>query len=388
MGFSGNLDTILLPDILQLLTSGMKTGTLRFTRGEITKEIYFKDGNIIYAQSSTSEDLLENILLKKGRISQQQLKQCKTVQEMTKKDLASTLVYINIIPKDEIAAIVKAQVEEIIFDLFDWPEGAFDFFENELPSSDYMISALNTMNILMEGTRRIDEWTQIRNKLPDGNTILRISPQAFAKQDEIKLSSEEAQLFSLLDGERSLEEIMEKSFLGDLATSRAIYGLLAAGFIQKAGRKESKKQVIAEKEELVILLTRIFQNALKTVAETYSKKMGRGGDKKFLAIFNEYVKKFPILEYINIDNANQLDFTNFTELVRKLPIESRIHQVSSGLTSLLENELAELKNIFGNRIYDETFEKIFMETKTYLTDYKEFFSKYGVYSDIKRVFDK
>ncbi|MBN2541350.1 DUF4388 domain-containing protein, partial [bacterium] len=371
-----------------LLTMGGKTGTLFVSRGDITKEIYFKEGNVIYATSSAEEDMLENVILKKNMISQEQLNECKKVQEMTQQNLASTLVYLNLLPKDQIAALVKSQVEEIIYDIFDWIDGEFEFRENELPDTEYMISALNTMNILMEGTRRLDEWTQIRNKMPSGNTVLSLSPKAFSQHEDVKLNAEEAQVLSLLDGERSIEEIREKSVLGELATSRAIYGLLMAGFVQKLGKKESKKMKIAEQEELLGLLSKIYQPALEIISDTFVKKMGRGGGKKFILGFRSVSEKYPVLNYINITDDNKIKFINFIEMVKKLPAESRIHQVSSGLASLLEAEFNELTNIFGSRIGDEVYAKIDEIVQPYLTDYKDFFQKYGVYNDIKRTLDR
>ena len=56
MSFTGNLKTVAFPDILQLLSTGKKTGILVITKQNIQKEICFKDGNIIYAQSANDKD--------------------------------------------------------------------------------------------------------------------------------------------------------------------------------------------------------------------------------------------------------------------------------------------------------------------------------------------
>ena len=68
MGLTGNLKTISFPDVLQLLSTGKKTGVLSLVSGTRKKEVCFKDGNISHASSvNSSEDLLGNLLLKRGK---------------------------------------------------------------------------------------------------------------------------------------------------------------------------------------------------------------------------------------------------------------------------------------------------------------------------------
>ncbi|MGH8015728.1 MAG: DUF4388 domain-containing protein, partial [Candidatus Zixiibacteriota bacterium] len=70
MSLSGNLKTVSFSDILQLLATGKKTGVLEVNTTSRQKEIAFKNGNIIHASSlNTSEDLLGDMLLRRGKIS-------------------------------------------------------------------------------------------------------------------------------------------------------------------------------------------------------------------------------------------------------------------------------------------------------------------------------
>ena len=74
MSLSGNLKTVSFPDILQLLATGKKTGILEVKTSTRQKEVAFKSGNIIYASSvNTTEDLLGNMLLHRGKITKTDL---------------------------------------------------------------------------------------------------------------------------------------------------------------------------------------------------------------------------------------------------------------------------------------------------------------------------
>jgi len=159
MSFTGNLKTVAFPDILQLLSSGKKTGILVITKGNIQKEICFKDGNIIYAHSKNAEeDFLGSLLLKQGRISRVDLDRALYLHKSTGKKLGMVLVDMELFSRKDISKCLRLQIEEIVYNLFSWHGGEFVFQEGKLPQEKDFFVELNTMNILMEGTRRIDEW--------------------------------------------------------------------------------------------------------------------------------------------------------------------------------------------------------------------------------------
>ena len=176
MGLTGNLKTVSFPDILQLLATGKKTGTLQISTNSRQKEIVFEDGNIIFASSiNASEDLLGNLLLKRGKISKSDLEQAIALHKQTGRQLGTTLVDMNLFEKDEVIECLKMQIEEIVYNLFSWPEGEFKFAENAMPKSMPMTVELSTMSVIMEGTRRIDEWVEIEKVLPPDDVKLMLT---------------------------------------------------------------------------------------------------------------------------------------------------------------------------------------------------------------------
>lgn len=385
MGFQGNLKSLSFPDLLQLLTMGKKTGTLRVTHGERIKEIYFKEGHIIYATSTCPDDMIENILLKKGKITRDELAKAKQVQEITGKGLPQTLVYLNILSKEDVAEQVRAQIEEIVFSLFSWEDGEFTFEDNKLPDTEYMVTALNTMNILMEGTRRIDEWARIRKNLPPDNTVLKVSPMVFSQRDEIRLTPDEVQVLSLVDGERSIEEIKEKSPTGELATAKAIYSLLMSGYIQKVGLKEARTKRKAEEKEILEITVKLYSNAFNAIKKVLSEKIGKSAGRVVRKSFEEVKKRYPIVGNINLDSEGNFDFANFAELVRKLPEGSRMHEVSVGLAQLFEDLLSLSYSLLGSKVKDQIVQTIKTETETLINENLESLKNSGVYSDFMRL---
>ena len=130
MSFTGNLKTVTFPDLLQLFSAGKKTGTVTIIRGNIKKEIIFKNGNIISASSQDAEeDYLGQLLLKIGRITKNDLQRAVYMHKGSGKRIGQVLVEMKIISREELGLYLKQQVEEIIYNLFSWKEGEFIFKE-------------------------------------------------------------------------------------------------------------------------------------------------------------------------------------------------------------------------------------------------------------------
>ncbi|MCX7830779.1 MAG: DUF4388 domain-containing protein, partial [Acidobacteria bacterium] len=74
MALKGELKTMLLPDVIQWLSNGLKTGILhlRSPKG-ITKRVYFERGNILSTASSDPREYLGQFLISRGLISEKQL---------------------------------------------------------------------------------------------------------------------------------------------------------------------------------------------------------------------------------------------------------------------------------------------------------------------------
>ncbi len=202
MSLAGNLKTVSFPDILQLLATGKKTGVLQVSTAARQKEVAFRDGNIIHASSiNSTEDLLGNLLLGRGKISKLDLERAIALHKQTGRQLGTTLVDMNLFDKDEIVESLRLQIEEIVYNLFSWQEGDFTFAENAAPKKLPFAVELNTMNVIMEGTRRIDEWVEIQKVLPpEGSSSKPIFPNSNRCSSAALASLKES---STISGKRS-----------------------------------------------------------------------------------------------------------------------------------------------------------------------------------------
>ncbi len=386
MAFTGNLNTIAFPDILQLLSTGKKTGALSITLGEAQKEICFKDGNIIYATSRNSdEDLLGNLLLRRGRISKIDLERALMLQRSSGKRIGMTLVDMELFSREEIAGCLKLQVEEIVYNLFSWESGDFIFQEDMLPEIKDVLVNLTTVNVIMEGTRRIDEWLEIRKSLPKDDEVLRVMMSPQIKSDELVFSLEEFNVFSVINGKRSLSEIVSVSPVGEFATYRGIHALLAMKLIENIGaRSADEVENPKEEEQLWWLILKLYSACFDAIRRNLQRKLGSDNMK-----VNELLGTYQKGVWAHFTNFRSSDprenFANFHRTIQKIPKEARVHKLLTGLNWILAEQLAIVRSLLGVNVLRTVESEIKKEISLPTAEKRKVSTKFDLETDIFRV---
>jgi len=386
MSFTGNLKTVAFPDILQLLSTGKKTGVLSITKGSVQKEIFFKEGNIIYASSKNAqEDFLGNLLLKRGRISKTDLDRALHLHKSSGKRLGMVLVDMELFSREEIADCLKLQVEEIVYNLFSWDSGDFIFGEGKLPQVKDIFVELPTMNVIMEGTRRIDEWIEIQKSLPTEDEMLRVSLTPSAKADEITLSLEEFQVLSLIDGKRTLPDIVAISPVGEFVTYRGVYKLVASGLIEVVGVKSKEAQEDPlEEEQLWWLVLRLYSACFSAIKRNLERKLGTENTRvnDMLSTYRKGIWAY----FTGLGSSDfKTNFTNFHRTAQKIPKEARVHKLLSGLNHILAEQLGFVRSLLGVNVLRTVESEIKKEISIPIAEKRNVSSKYELESDIFRV---
>ena len=170
MSLTGNLRTMDLPEVLQWIAGGRKTGTLHLDRGSVQKRIAFVRGIIDTSWSNDPRESLGQFLVRDGLVSEEQLFKALLRQEKEGRLIGVILVGDRAVTEADLRRALQLKVAETIYDLFLWPEGKFDFKDGELPNPMGISVDLPVMGVIMEGARRIDEWSRIREVFPTAGT--------------------------------------------------------------------------------------------------------------------------------------------------------------------------------------------------------------------------
>ncbi len=237
MAIKGSLREASLPDVLQLLSMGRKTGCLSVTHRNNFGYIYFEKGKISYASIVNRRDRIGDMLVKAGTITAEQLQGAIDAQGKHRdKRIGDLLVELGHITRERLHDHVRVQIEEAVYLLFTWNEGTFNFEADVHPERQDLLVSINPESLLLEGARRVDEWSLIEKKIPSFDAVFDADWRKLAAT-ELPLSPEQQNVLEHVDGRRDVTQIVEISGLVEFEVGKALYGLVTAGLVHRVGRK-------------------------------------------------------------------------------------------------------------------------------------------------------
>ncbi len=246
MALQGTLNDFSITEIIPLIGQQLKTGVLRIRRGKDLVEIHFVDGMIVHVYSNYrgKKDLIGEILVKAELITQDQLDRVLKIQKESLKYLGVILVELQLLTKDDVLKVISTQIYETIYDLFWWDDGQFNFDLKLVESYKKIPFALSTEQVLLSILRMVDEWSEIEKKIYSPHLVFRkvikfgeksdegLSSQSYLKE---KLTSEQELIYSLVDGTRTVQDIIDRSLLGKFNASEILVDLSGMSLIEMAG---------------------------------------------------------------------------------------------------------------------------------------------------------
>lgn len=227
----GSLESFKVPEVLTFLDSSGKTGMLTVSNDGREAYVFCRRGAVVYAASNQESLRLAALLTRKNQISREQAEMIDDLMLRGGGRFGDVAVREGVLSEQELAEYLKVQVSEVLYDTFLWKTGTFMFYEGfDLPPHAVTIS-VDLTNLIMEGARRIDEWEECLQLLPDSTAVFRVVSRP--ETEKITLSADEWKILFLINGQRSLEELCRDSAEDPLTVYGVVYGLLANRLIEE-----------------------------------------------------------------------------------------------------------------------------------------------------------
>jgi CheY-like chemotaxis protein len=169
MSLVGNLEELGLGEILQIVSLSRMTGVLSLNSKGREGSIFFRQGQVVRAASSIFQQSLGEVLIQKGVIDLAILRKALAFQqEQGFQERLGTILIKNFgISYETVEEVVRDQIENVVFTLFSWFEGTFEFVPSEnidtidgtrLDPLQFMLNqGLNPQLLAVEGSRLLDE---------------------------------------------------------------------------------------------------------------------------------------------------------------------------------------------------------------------------------------
>ncbi len=229
----GNLDTVDLANILQMLQMNQSEGTLFIASRDGRKAIYFApDGVSTLSRSRHRNGILGRILVRQGLVTEEQLDDAVRRQAAgSGRLIGQVLVEQGLVRRENIEDALRVQIEEEIYDLFITHDAQFEFVEGPIPAEfneggDVNRIAINVNSVIMEAAQRIDEWAWICEIVPDMREIYRYTGVNVELEDPIFEEPVAGRVLAVIDGRRDVEDLIDASFVGRFDACKVLALLL------------------------------------------------------------------------------------------------------------------------------------------------------------------
>jgi uncharacterized protein DUF4388 len=252
MPLTGSLNMMSVSDLLQFLAVGRKTGLLKFSHGKVLKGIYFENGTIIGSNTNDPREYLGQVLIHYGKIDEAQLQaameaQRSGAQSAAPKRLGQILVDQGVLTEADLREVLQIRTLEIIYDLFIWKDGHFEFcVEDPLPA-DFTRVNVEPTKVIMEGVYRADELTRYRTLIPSDRTVMEL---AAGWTSSLGIGKTTRLLLYYLEKRMSVAEICYSMHASPFEVYAQLYDLVQKGLAHVAGELPEIPDPVSEMADL------------------------------------------------------------------------------------------------------------------------------------------
>jgi hypothetical protein len=233
MALKGNLKDFSTTQLLNLVHLARKTGALTIQVQPGGTTLFFREGKLIYAQTSGQDGHLASVLQRAGKLTDEQAGIIRSRSgDQTDKELGMLLISSGHVTRADILSSVRSDTLETVYGLFTWVDGSFRFESNQLPSDDAITVSIDLENIILEGSRRLKEWEQLQDELPDLDMALKFTDRPQAQLRNINLSVDEWHVISYINPRNSIKQIAQRVGMDEFQIRKIVYGLLQAGLVE------------------------------------------------------------------------------------------------------------------------------------------------------------
>jgi len=197
MALKGNLRDFSFSQLLNLISLAKKTGTLEVHGLDKDALLSFDGGKLCYAQNSKHDNGLAAVLVRTDKLTDKQYH------------------------------VIKDRAKNI-----GWAEGIFQFYNNVKPSPDKISLLISLENIIIEGSRQLQEKERLEDEIPSLDMALKFTENPGTNIRNVNLSVKEWRVVSFINPKNAMRQIARTTKLNEFEFRRIVYSLIQAGLVE------------------------------------------------------------------------------------------------------------------------------------------------------------
>jgi hypothetical protein len=245
-GWVGGFD---VPELLLAISRSGKTGRLEVSTADVDRTLFFHDGRIVFASSSSPDDRLGAYLLLRNELGLSDLRRLSGCVRPGLR-LGSLLVNEGILRAEALPQAVLGQVREIVLDLFRWPRAYYRFVEEALAATETITLDTPEARWILDGIEGIASWLRVAR----GVGPLDVRFESVDGHEEslrtLDLDTGSLELLAMLRHPRPIEEICAASELADIAICRRLWAFRLLGWVRADPSAAASDEIDSDIEAL------------------------------------------------------------------------------------------------------------------------------------------
>ncbi len=217
------------------------TGFLFLSWEELWKIIYIEEGIIKNTVSNQEEENIGEYLMSLDIISKEHLEQIQATQK--EGNVYEQILALNLINEEDLLSYKEMLCKGIIFSLFNWLSGKFNYEERKLEGDRKYFVNFPIAEILLEGVKRINEYQFIQLRLGSLEQIPVLSESFYSRAKGLPLNPSETFVISRIDNKTTIKQIIEMTMLEEEEVCRCIYALKCMGFLTLEAPIQDEQQI-------------------------------------------------------------------------------------------------------------------------------------------------
>jgi hypothetical protein len=207
---------------------------------------------VAFPSESEEEPVLAGKLIRGGLISPEDWKKAYEQHKESLLGIEKVLLQSEMVRKEDLTAALRLLTFDTIYGLFKWKGGTFRFENRPVSYDPEFVEPLQSEYLLLDVLRMVDEWPMIAERLPDFDVVPhKATPLATldvlnGTPWEKNRSFQMEVIYDLIDGRRSVREIIARSFVEEFETCKILLLMIDAGLIEPTAtaipQKEKKKR--------------------------------------------------------------------------------------------------------------------------------------------------
>ncbi len=240
-----------IEDVFDWIDKRNLVGRLALRRGKHACSFDFNSKMIVGASSNHAGEQLGQLLLYRGFVDENQLKEAFQVQAKEKALLGKVLLDQGLLSEEELLEVLKQKFQEAVWEVLSWNEGQFEFTENLHSWSEFKVRVdlRFTLNL---GKKQVRRWQEVHRQIPSSEMRFWVSNSLalVSKHENAQIEEWVQQLIESIEEGLTANQIVLENYGRRFQVMSMLAELMERGVIAEDRREEFNRSPLIDSSAL------------------------------------------------------------------------------------------------------------------------------------------